>query len=83
MIHLKNDGKDYHPLMKGGLLAVIERVVEGKPYVHLVCKSVSGGWFIVKNEREAGMSKRMENFMQKRRNENECGREEDKANAVK
>jgi hypothetical protein len=67
-IHLKDDGKDYYPLMIGRpYLAVIKRCIQSKYHIHLVCKSVKGYWFIVKNESEAGMSKRMENFIKKER----------------
>jgi hypothetical protein len=70
-LYLKDDGKYYFPLMTGGRLTVIERYIDGKAHAHLACKSFSSYWFIVKRESEAGMSKRMENFIQKKRHEYE------------
>jgi hypothetical protein len=46
---------------------VIKRCVQGEEYIQLVASSLAGYWFVVKDEKEAGISKRMENFIKAER----------------
>jgi hypothetical protein len=56
--------------MRGELLAVIEVIEQGKRQIKLAWR-FSGCWFIIHEdeEDEAGISKRMKNFIKKKRHE--------------
>jgi hypothetical protein len=69
LIYVKDDARFHFVLMKGRNLAVIGRYIQGKAHIQLACKSFHGQWVIVQNENEAGMSKRMANFIKIKRHE--------------